>query len=116
MIAPRPGSLRPPSARSRRRDPQASLRADHPPVAQMLRPDRRTAGPVPRTPRKAGRAPPAVLPLPTSRMRIGRTDDNDLVLSDLSVSKRHAELRKTSDGKYQIADLGSHNGTFVNGQ
>src|SRR6201999_2909740 len=38
------------------------------------------------------------------------------VLSDLSVSKRHAELRKTSDGKYQIADLGSHNGTFVNGQ
>jgi ABC-type multidrug transport system ATPase subunit/pSer/pThr/pTyr-binding forkhead associated (FHA) protein len=62
------------------------------------------------------RRPTAVLPLPTSRMRIGRTDDNDLVLSDLSVSKHHAELRKTSDGKYQIADLGSHNGTFVNGQ
>jgi ABC-type multidrug transport system ATPase subunit len=62
------------------------------------------------------RRPTAVLPLPTSRMRIGRTDDNELVLSDLSVSKHHAELRKTSDGKYQIADLGSHNGTFVNGQ
>ncbi len=62
------------------------------------------------------RRPTAVLALPTHRMRIGRTDDNDLVLSDLSVSKHHAELRKTSDGKYQIADLGSHNGTFVNGQ
>ncbi len=62
------------------------------------------------------RRPTAVLPLPTARMRIGRTDDNELVLSDLSVSKHHAELRKTSDGKYQIADLGSHNGTFVNGQ
>jgi ABC transport system ATP-binding/permease protein len=62
------------------------------------------------------RRPTAVLPLPTSRLRIGRTEDNELVLSDLSVSKHHAELRKTSDGKFQIVDLGSHNGTFVNGQ
>ena len=62
------------------------------------------------------RRPTAVLPLPARRLRIGRTSDNDLVLSDLSISRRHAELRKTSDGKYQIVDLGSHNGTFVNGQ
>ena len=57
-----------------------------------------------------------MLPLPARRLRIGRTSDNDLVLSDLSISRRHAELRKTSDGTYQIVDLGSHNGTFVNGQ
>lgn len=62
------------------------------------------------------RRPTAVLPLPTHRMRIGRTAGNDLVLSDLTISHHHAELRKTSDGKYQIVDLGSHNGTFVNGQ
>ena len=62
------------------------------------------------------RRPTAVLPLPARRLRIGRTADNDLVLSDLSISRRHAELRKTSDGTYQIVDLGSHNGTFVNGQ
>ena len=62
------------------------------------------------------RRPTAVLPLPARRLRIGRTSDNDLVLSDLSISRHHAELRKTSDGKYQIVDLGSHNGTFVNGQ
>ena len=62
------------------------------------------------------RRPTAVLPLPARRLRIGRTSDNDLVLSDLSISRRHAELRKTSDGKYKIVDLGSHNGTFVNGQ
>ena len=49
-------------------------------------------------------------------MRIGRAADNDLVLSDLTTSGHHAELRKTGDGKYQIVDLGSHNGTFVNGQ
>ncbi len=62
------------------------------------------------------RRPTSVLQLPMHRLRIGRTPDNDLVLSDLSISRHHAELRKTSDGKYQIVDLGSHNGTFVNGQ
>ncbi len=62
------------------------------------------------------RRPTSVLPLPVHRLRIGRTSDNDLVLSDLSISRHHAELRKSSDGKYQIVDLDSHNGTFVNGQ
>ncbi len=62
------------------------------------------------------RRPTAVLPLPGRLVRIGRTPDNDLVLSDLSVSRQHAELRKSSSGNYEIADLGSHNGTIVNGQ
>jgi ABC transport system ATP-binding/permease protein len=62
------------------------------------------------------RRPTAVLPLPVRRLRIGRTPDNDLVLSDLGVSRHHAELRKSGNGQYEIADLGSHNGTFVNGQ
>jgi ABC-type multidrug transport system ATPase subunit len=48
-------------------------------------------------------------------MRIGRTPENDLVVSDLGVSRKHAELRKSQSGRYQIIDLGSHNGTFVNG-
>jgi len=61
------------------------------------------------------RRPTARLPLPAKVMRIGRTPDNDLVVSDLGVSRHHAELRKSSSGKYEIVDLGSHNGTFVNG-
>ena len=49
-------------------------------------------------------------------MRIGRVPDNDLVLPDLDVSRHHAELRKSPTGSYEIIDLGSHNGTYVNGQ
>jgi ABC-type multidrug transport system ATPase subunit len=54
--------------------------------------------------------------LQATALRIGRTPDNDLVLDDLEVSRHHAELRKAPDGRLVIADLGSHNGTFVNGR
>jgi ABC-type multidrug transport system ATPase subunit len=53
--------------------------------------------------------------MPKTALRIGREPDNDLVVSDLGVSRHHAELRKAGDGRYRILDLGSHNGTFVNG-
>ncbi|MFI9308996.1 ABC transporter ATP-binding protein/permease [Streptomyces triculaminicus] len=48
-------------------------------------------------------------------MRIGRALDNELVVSDLQVSRHHAEFRATAGG-FEIVDLGSHNGTYVNGQ
>ena len=62
------------------------------------------------------RRPSAVLRLPTTLLRIGRAADNQVVIADLSVSRYHAELRRNPRGGYTIADLGSHNGTFVNGQ
>ncbi len=62
------------------------------------------------------RRPTARMPLPAKAMRIGRVPENDLVLSDLDVSRHHAELRKSPTGSYEIVDLNSHNGTFVNGQ
>ncbi|MFE6487835.1 FHA domain-containing protein [Streptomyces sp. NPDC057757] len=62
------------------------------------------------------RQPTSVRPLPARTVRIGRGDDNDLVIDDLIVSRRHAELRAGPDGSYEIVDLGSHNGTFLNGQ
>ncbi len=49
-------------------------------------------------------------------MRIGRALENELVVSDLQVSRNHAEFRATPDGRFEIRDLGSHNGTYVNGQ
>ena len=62
------------------------------------------------------RRPTARMPLPAKAMRIGREPDNDVVISDLNVSRHHAELRKSPTGSYEIVDLASHNGTFVNGQ
>jgi adenylate cyclase len=44
---------------------------------------------------------------------IGRSNDNRLVLSDKSVSRHHAEIKKTKEG-YRLTDLGSYNGTKVN--
>jgi pSer/pThr/pTyr-binding forkhead associated (FHA) protein len=64
----------------------------------------------------ADRAPSAIMPLPAKATSIGRAQDNDIVVADLGVSRRHAELRRSPGGGYEIADLGSHNGTFLNGQ
>ncbi|WP_055489295.1 FHA domain-containing protein [Streptomyces sp. TP-A0356] len=62
------------------------------------------------------RQPTNVRPLPTRTVRIGRGADNDMVIDDLVVSRRHAELRVHPEGTYEIVDLGSHNGTFLNGR
>jgi ABC-type multidrug transport system ATPase subunit len=56
------------------------------------------------------------MPLPAKALRIGRVPDNDIVLPDLDVSRHHAELRKSPVGTYEIVDLGSHNGTYLNGR
>ncbi|MBR7801151.1 FHA domain-containing protein [Undibacterium fentianense] len=50
-----------------------------------------------------------------ARLNIGRRPGNDLVLDHLAVSGRHAAIDTTSEGTF-ILDLGSTNGTSVNGQ
>jgi len=55
-------------------------------------------------------------PRPAATIRIGRTPDNDIVLGHLDVSRHHAELRRHPDGSFELIDLGSHGGTFVNGE
>ena len=68
------------------------------------------------------RAPKAFLEVPAERRRvalagepltIGRDVDNDVVLDDRRVSRRHAEIRLRL-GRYTLYDLQSTNGTFVN--
>ena len=46
---------------------------------------------------------------------IGRSSDCDVRVDDANVSRRHAEVRRIGDG-YSLVDLGSTNGTEVNGQ
>ncbi len=47
--------------------------------------------------------------------RIGRSDKNNVVLADDLASRNHAMLQRSDEGKFYITDLGSSNGTFVNG-
>ncbi len=51
-------------------------------------------------------------------VKIGRTDDNDLILADpdRSVSRRHASITNEPDSPAVLSDLSSANGTFVNGR
>jgi ABC-type multidrug transport system ATPase subunit len=52
-----------------------------------------------------------------ARFGIGRAPDNGLALeNDPRASRYHAELRRLDDGRVELVDLNSHNGTFVNGQ
>jgi hypothetical protein len=46
---------------------------------------------------------------------LGRGENCDIVLSDDKASRRHAAINKTEAGHYEIEDLGSRNGTLVEG-
>jgi pSer/pThr/pTyr-binding forkhead associated (FHA) protein len=46
---------------------------------------------------------------------IGRVPESDVVIADRGVSRRHAQIR-TKDGASTLTDLGSTNGTQLNGQ
>ncbi len=51
----------------------------------------------------------------SSPVALGRDNSNAIRLHDTEVSRRHAELRQDEEA-YRIVDLGSANGTYVNGQ
>ena len=55
------------------------------------------------------------VPILSVPFRIGRHPDQDLTLDSGAVSGRHAELRATN-GELEIVDLGSTNGTLLNGE
>ena len=51
--------------------------------------------------------------LDTEVVSAGRHPDSEIFLDDVTVSRRHAEFRRTTDG-FTVADVGSLNGTYVN--
>ena len=137
FIAPLPSAV-PPSRPAAQPSPQAAAQPfqayqppapPQPPPARPYQPPAQPAaaqaypeaGARPYPPAQPGgssifRQPSAIMRLPQRVLRIGRATDNEIVVSDLSVSRYHAELRRDSRGGYEIVDLSSHNGTYVNGQ
>ena len=81
------------------------------PARTSLPPDRGLPGPLRLLPIAPG-VPRAVL---RSRMvTVGRAEDNDLVLADPEVSRHHARLEPDGES-WRAVDLGSTNGTWING-
>ena len=64
---------------------------------------------------RSGPTPGAAFSLEGDQLTVGRDSTNEIVINDAEISRRHARLT-FQGGKYVIEDLGSTNGTFVNGQ
>jgi predicted component of type VI protein secretion system len=64
---------------------------------------------------RSGPNPGKTFPLEKSEITIGRDSMNDIVINDAEVSRKHARLL-LQPGGYMLEDLGSTNGTFIEGQ
>lgn len=56
-----------------------------------------------------------IYPIDKSTVILGRSDDADVVISDSSISRKHAKIERT-ESEYCLVDLDSTNGTVVNGK
>jgi transcriptional regulator with GAF, ATPase, and Fis domain len=63
----------------------------------------------------AGPLKDSTIPLPEGAATVGRDPANAVAVIDPSVSRKHCLLRSEEDGRFQIKDLDSRNGTMVNG-
>lgn len=64
---------------------------------------------------RSGPTPGETFPLEGDQLVIGRDSANAIAINDAEISRKHARLN-FQGGKYVIEDMGSTNGTFVNGQ
>ena len=51
--------------------------------------------------------------LDAEHTNVGRHPDSEIFLDDITVSRRHAEVRRLAEG-YEVVDVGSLNGTYLN--
>jgi transcriptional regulator with GAF, ATPase, and Fis domain len=63
----------------------------------------------------AGPLRDSTIPLPDGESTLGRDPTNAVAVVDPSVSRKHCLLRQGEDGRFQVKDLDSRNGTLVNG-
>jgi len=64
---------------------------------------------------RSGPTPGVTFPLEGDQLIIGRDSSNAVPINDAEISRKHSRL-SFQGGKYVLEDLGSTNGTFVNGQ
>jgi pSer/pThr/pTyr-binding forkhead associated (FHA) protein len=62
------------------------------------------------------RTPVQAYNVDAASLTIGRGDDMDIVIDNPSVSRKQAQIRREPDGHFVVEDLGSANGTFLNGR
>ncbi len=65
---------------------------------------------------KSGVAKGAVFALKPGANRVGRAEGNDYRIPDISISAIHCEIVVGGDGRLSVRDLGSSNGTFIEGR
>jgi hypothetical protein len=116
---PIPTPLKPPAgAASRLNDTMhgQSFRPTPPPAATPVAEAAKTPpGPMASLLVRSGPMKGTRLPIRVPVVNIGRADYNDIVLADESVSTAHAKLQRR-EGVWTLIDLGSTNGTFVDGE
>ncbi len=56
-----------------------------------------------------------IYPLKIGLNTVGRSDDNDVVVADAYVSRRHCAILVHATSECELHDIASKNGTFING-
>jgi len=64
----------------------------------------------------SGKAAGTIIGINAAEVVIGRANDADIIINGEGVSRRHLKLVGLSDGRIEACDLGSTNGTYVNGE
>lgn len=82
-------------------------------IRQDVPPDALRAGDVPSLAVRSGEPAGTVFLLHGDLITIGRSPESDIFLDDITVSREHAQLHRAGPN-YELRDLGSLNGTYVN--
>jgi ABC transport system ATP-binding/permease protein len=85
-----------------------------PPLARMTPVPATSSSPAMRLVAEGGPYDGRVFEVSAAELSVGRAVDNDIVLDDPSLSRKHAKIYRRGVAELEIEDLGSSNGTFVN--